>query len=219
MLKITEKQLAQGIEIANQAVCPRAPHCLWEKARYIVQKNCCKVLAFRDIFENSSQAFFDKCCELSDYKKVIYYLFLSELDLLEDSDAIKKAKTDFHDLHVFSQSFIFVFYPLFLANNKEIPLLSSEEIINKRKEFSQIPFTKTEKTAERNMVLINYDWFGCLQTGYLASFADPEKYKRAIIFLFELFLMGFEKNQAPNLLGSSSQEKEAFFHEIRNKLF
>jgi|GEM_PF-3307875 len=219
MIKISEEQLDQALKMAEEAACSRGPDCLWGKRKYLPPKNCCSIIDFRDAFEHDSPCLFGKAFELSGYRKTVYNFTLLELGLLENMEVIKRVQADIHDLHVFTQAFVLVFYPLFLANDQAIPFVRSGEIIEKEKELSRVSLARIARITGRKMAHINRHWLEWVSIGYLGSLRYPEKYIRATALLIEIFLAGIKEDKIRDILDASPQQKEAFFREIKNSLF
>jgi hypothetical protein len=220
MIRISEEHLDEGLEMAEAAACARSFHCLWGEQAYLPRENCCGIIAFREIFESDSPALFGKFLKLSEYKRIVDNFTLLELGVItENLQQIRKIQVDLHDLHVFTQGFLLVFYPLFLANGEEIPFLSSDEIKKEEKEFSKKPFRKMTHITGRKMAFINRHWFEWVKMSYLGSLIRPKKYTRIIALLVELLLAGMQKSEIPDILKVSSGEKEKFFQELKKELF
>lgn len=200
MLEISDEQLKRGLQMAKLASCIRAPHCLWGEQEFFSKLNCCAVPAFGEIIKYDSPCFFRKIFEFSGYNN-------PQLDL--------------HDLHIYTQVFVLFSYPLFLANNRKIPLLSADETREIEEAFAQKSLSQIADGTLLKMRFINCYWFDWIRFNYLNSFNRPKtyvKYLRAIALLAELFLAGVEGGQIPDILRASEQKKEIFFQKLREEI-
>ena len=201
MLEISDEQLKEGLQMAKLAACIRAPHCLWGEQDFFSKLSCCVVPAFGELIKYDSPCFFRKSFDFSEYNN---------------------QQSDLHDLHVYTQTFVLFAYPLFLANNREIPFLSADEIKEREDRFAQKSLSQITNETLLKMRFINCYWFDWIRFNYLNSFNQPKiyvKYLRAIALLAELFLTGAEGGQIPDISRASGQKKEKFFQELKAGLF
>ena len=200
MIEISAEQLKQGLKMAKLACCVRISHCFWGGRNPFYEITCCRVPAFGRIIKQDSELFFRKGFEISEYNN---------------------PQADFHDLHVYTETFILFSYPLFLANDRKIPFISLEEIKEEEEGFSKKTLDQVADETLIKMRLINRYWFDWINITYLNSFNQPEKHKnslRAIALLLELFLKGVRKSRLPDLLGCSLEEKKKFFQDLEQDL-
>jgi len=219
LIKISAEELEQGLKMAGEASCTRSFHCLWGERKYLPRENCCGVVDFRDIFEHSSGLLFNRFLELSGYNRITYDFMLLEIGMgAEKLRDIRRTQEEIRDLHIFTQGFLLIFYPLFLANNEEIPCFSPDQLKEEEKKLFQKSFYQTAVKTERKMFHINRYWLGWVRTNYLESFTRPKKYAKLMFFLVNLFLAYIQRNKIPDILGFSAQEKERFFQEIKKEI-
>ncbi len=191
-MKISKEQMEAGLEMAKRiSGCP-GNDCFWRERGG--EKAGCALFAFRESFKRDSPLLFNESLKFSEYKKIIYKFELSELGVL-DSEAVKRAQTELHDLNLFTQTLVLAFFPLYLANNEEIPPLSYREIRRAEKTFSSKPH-QTARRTRRKMARLNSEWAALLVL-HLNNLKGPNRrsYVGAIILLVELFLRGAERKE------------------------
>lgn len=220
MVMIKEEHLEEGLKIVRIAsTCLRSPHCLWGKKEDIPESckgKICEVIEFRRIFESDSPAFYGKVLEFSDYQRKVYNFQRLEME----NGPLKqkrKAQMELHDLYIFAQLFLLIFYPLYLAN-KEVPFLTPSEIRKEEKKFFSQPTNRSVNNIYQKMAEINQEWFEWIQIS-LTNFLFPEHYTNSIALLVQMFLAGSEKTQLPPLSEMSEREKEEFFQHLEKELF
>lgn len=210
MIKILDQDVYWGVQLSQLvATCPDVLECLWDR-----QKKCgkrCDLVEFRETFERQSPAFFGLCKRLSGYQSVFPDLRLIEI---EGSPEQKyEVRERFHDLQTFSQAWTIVLYPLFLANNKEIPFLTVKEINEVEENFPNLDYQIAKKELEQ----FNTRWLERWDA-ISNNFYDEENFRKKTYLVFRVFMRGLEKSGSPAGFLSES-EKEDFFKTLEKFIF
>lgn len=212
-MKITEQQLRGGLKMAQDAsMYPQSINCLWGKREDIPEDNYLKpIVGFRKFFESDSPLFFSKFLELSESERIVHNFYGLQIEG-GTREQMHEAQTEFHDLHIFAQTSLLTLYPLFLMNNGEFPILSSEEIREESRNFSSLQPGQIDPTG-RKMYGINRDWLDWIMR-ISGNLVQPQKYIKAISLLVRLFIKGLEKTQLPCFSEMTEFEKQGFFQEL-----
>jgi hypothetical protein len=214
MIIISEEEMNAGWRLAKVAAeCNYTVSCLFGNLDRSKKRSCssrCLLLDFRIAFEHTSPGIFGKFREFAEYEAVTHDLYLVEQ---RGIPAEKQAMVGrLQDLMVFVQIVLSALYPLFLANGKEAPHLSSKEISKIMAENSK-PEIKAKRAYE--FLNINNDWFHWI--GFYANSIENKNYISRIFLLIDFFVEGMKKKLPPEEF-SSDQEKEDFFSEIEGFL-
>lgn len=225
MIEISEEQLEQGLAMIRIADdCLESANCFFGQKELFPKKQCCKIPAFREAFESDSPIFFSKVRQIAGYEKALYNIILLQTGALKKLKVKRRAWLEFKYLYIYTNTVLFTFFPLYLANNEEIPFLSFKEVKEKEKDFSQKSIDQISDETGKKMKLINEHWFDWISYNFLNDFNQSDtryyfKYARAIALLVELFLAGMQRNKIPDILGRSEKENEEFFQQIETELF
>jgi hypothetical protein len=166
---------------------------------------------FRIAFESTSPSIFGKFREFAEYESIARDLYFVKREMSQDE---RQAITNrLRDLMIFVQIVLGALYPLYLANGREAPYLSNEEISKIMMIEDSKPEVKTKKAHE--FLNINGDWFHWIS--FYANSITNENYIPRIFLLIDFFIEGMKKKLPPEEF-ASQQEKEEFFSKIEGFL-